>query len=246
MTVTRSSAVPLYAQIKDTLKHEIHTRMKAGESFPAEPELERRFGVSRITVRRALDELVAAGLIVREQGRGTFVREHRITQELTRLMSWTVAMREIGVEPRTLSCEIDVIRPPAEIAGLLRARGNVVRIRRVRAVDDEPVALMTNYLLPRLVPGLVKKGLMDGSLYATLAAHGIVPASALDRVEARPVTAIEARLLKIDKRAIVLQVTRTTYDLTTRPLYVAVVVNPGDNYSYTVRVDGRGFGTPNI
>jgi GntR family transcriptional regulator len=247
MNVVRTSALPLYAQLREQLETEIREAMKPGDVLPSEPELEKRFGVSRITVRRALDELVLAGLIVREQGRGTFVREHQITQELTRLMSWTVAMRELGFEPRTLSCDIGDEVPPAPIAQLLGSGdAKVVCIRRVRAAGDDPVALMINYLRPGLAPALRDRGLVDGSLYATLADQGIFPASAMDRVEARKATAEEARELGSTTEGVVLQMTRTSYGADGKPLYVAVVVNRADNYSYTVRVDGRGFGIPSI
>jgi GntR family transcriptional regulator len=243
----RRSMIPLYAQVREELEREIRAEMAPGDLLPPEPELQRRFGVSRMTVRRALDELVLAGLIVREQGRGTFVREHQITQELTRLMSWTIAMREMGYEPQTLTCDVDDVVPPAPIAQLLgTGESQVLRVRRVRAAGDEPVALMTNYLRPGLAPGLRDGGLVDESLYATLAAEGVYPASAMDRVEARKATTQEARELSMKPDGVVLQMTRTSYDGTRQPLYVAVVVNRGDNYSYTVRVDGRGYGIPSI
>jgi GntR family transcriptional regulator len=247
VSVARDSVVPLYAQVKAELEHEIRTSMKPGDPLPPEPELERRFSVSRITIRRALDDLAGAGLIVRKQGRGTFVREHRITQELTRLMSWTVAMREMGLEPRTLSSSLTVVEPPAEVAEHLRTgTAKVIRLERLRAAGDGPVALMTNYVPTGLVPGLETQGLVDDSLYATLAAHRIVPSSAVDRVEARRAIEDEARMLGLEEDGVVLAVMRATYDASGRPLYVAVVVNRADIYSYTVRVDGRGRGTPQL
>jgi GntR family transcriptional regulator len=247
MTIERSSLLPLYAQVREHLEREIRSDMQPGDLLPGEPELQRRFGVSRITVRRALDELVHAGLVVRERGRGTFVREPQITQELTRLMSWTVAMRELGHEPRTLRCDIDEVVPAAAIGELLGVGSQkVVRVRRVRAAGDEPAASMTNYLPADLGAGILQDGLFEGSLYATLAARGVFPASAMDRVEARTATAQEARDLAMKRGDVVLQLTRTSLDAADKALYVAVVVNRARNYSYSVRVDGRGYGTPRI
>jgi GntR family transcriptional regulator len=231
--------MPLYAQIKEMLQREIEADMKPGDALPPEPELEKRFGVSRITIRRALDELEVDGLIVRQQGRGTFVREPRITQELTQLMSWTVAMRQMGYEPQTISCEIDLVEPTREINSALKLASDeqVVRIRRLRYASGEPVCLMTNYLSQGLVPGLAERGLVDDSLYATLAAHNnIKPMRAEDKVEARAATEWEAKLLNIPARTPLLQVTRVAYDASGKTLYIAVVTNRSDKFIYTAHV----------
>jgi GntR family transcriptional regulator len=210
--------------------------MKSGDSLPTEPELEKRFNVSRITVRRALDELVSEGLITRQQGRGTFVREQPIAQELPLLLSWSAQMRQMGLEPSSASCEIELVEPTREQAAQLELlpTERVVRIRRLRLANNEPICIMTNYIPERLVPGLISRGLVDDSLYATVALYGVRPARAEDRVEARAATEWEAHMLQIGKRAPLLQVTRLTRDAANRPLYIAVVTNRADKYVYTI------------
>ena len=99
MLSKKANPPPLYAQVKRALQMEIENQMKPGDLIPSEPALEERFGVSRITVRRALDELVSEGIIVRQQGLGTFVREKPIAQELPRLLSWSAQMRQMGLRP---------------------------------------------------------------------------------------------------------------------------------------------------
>jgi GntR family transcriptional regulator len=239
-TVERESPLPLYAQVKVAIRREIESEMKAGDALPTEPELEVRFGVSRITVRRALDELVAEGLIVRQQGRGTFVREPQITQDLGVLMSWTQSMRQMGYEPRTVSCVIDTVEPPPEVATMLNvARGEqVVHIRRLRYAGDEPICFMTNYLPTNLLTNVEERGLVDDSVHATLLSLGIKPTRADDKVEARPATEGEAEQLHIPAWSPLLQVTRLASDSSGRPLYVAVVASRADRYSYTVHFGG--------
>ncbi len=240
MLVARTSLLPLYAQVKEALQAEIESQMKPGDALPSEPELEKRFNVSRITVRRALDELVSDGLIVRQQGKGTFVRALPIAQELTLLLSWSAQMRQMGLEPRSANCEIDRVEPTKEqVAQLELAPGErVVRIRRLRLANDDPICIMTNYIPEGLVPGLLTKGLVADSLYATMAEYGIRPARAEDRVEARPATEWEAHMLQIGQWMPLLQVTRLTRDTLNKPLYIAVVTNRADKYVYTVH-----FGT---
>lgn len=236
-----ANLIPLYAQVKHTLREEIENRMQQGDLIPSEPELEKRFKVSRITVRRALDELVSEGLIVRQQGRGTFVRKQPIAQELPRLRSWSVQMRQMGLEPSSASCEIELVDPTKEQAALLSLSSDerVVRIRRLRYANEEPICIMTNYIPEALVPGLIDQGLVNDSLYATLSKFGLKPVRAEDRVEARTASDREASQLQISKWAPLLQVTRLTRDAANKPLYIAVVANRADKFVYTVHFGGE-------
>ncbi len=240
MLPKKANPIPLYAQVKRALQVEIENQMKPGDTIPSEPALEKRFGVSRITVRRALDELVSEGMIVRQQGLGTFVREKRIAQELPRLLSWSAQMRQMGLEPRSASCEIELVEPTKEQAALLDLSPGerVVRIRRLRYANDEPICIMTNYIPEALVPGLVNEGLVDDSLYATLPKFGLKPVRAEDRVEARTASEWEANQLQMSKWAPLLQVTRLTRDAADNPLYISVVANRADKFVYTVHFGG--------
>jgi GntR family transcriptional regulator len=236
MLPDKSRLIPLYAQVKNSLQDEIENRMQPGDMIPSEPELEKRFNVSRITIRRALDELVSEGLILRHQGRGTFVRKEPIAQELPRLLSWSAQMRQMGLEPRSAKAEIDLTEPTKEQAAQLNLSPGeqLVRIRRLRYANDEPICIMTNYIPESLVPGLLDEGLVNDSLYATLPKFGLRPVRAEDRVEARTASDWEASQLNISKWSPLLQVTRLTRDATNKPLYIAVVANRADKFVYTV------------
>jgi len=232
----KNNFMPLYAQIKLSLKEEIEDRMKPGDPIETEDKLEKRFNVSRITIRRALDELESDGLISRQQGRGTFVRERQIEQELSQLLSWSNQIREKGMHPSSTHCEIEVVDPTKEFASLLLMKHGekVVRIRRLRLANDEAICIMTNYIPETKVPGLAREGLVNDSLYATLPKYGIKATQAEDRVEARLATDKEAHMLQIHKGFPLLQVTRLTLDNTGTPLYIAVVANRADKFVYTM------------
>ncbi|MBN9390738.1 MAG: GntR family transcriptional regulator [Chloroflexi bacterium] len=234
--VNPNSPLPLYAQVKETLQREIEQNMQPGQLLPIEPELEKRFGVSRVTIRRALEELESDGLIIRKQGRGTFVREPKIAQELTRLKSWGETIRQSGLEPQTLYSEIDVLEPTQEISQSLALPPGtpLVRVRRLRYASGDPICIMTNYLPQNLIPNLEQTGLVNDSIYQTMAYHNLKPVRAFDKVEARPATPWEAGQLQVPADFPLLEVTRLVYDATGKPLYLAVITNRSDKYVYTV------------
>lgn len=228
---------PRYRQIARILRAEIEERLHPGDPIGTEAELEQRFGVSRITVRRAIDELVHEGLLVRRQGSGTFVSRPKVTQELGVLLSWTERMRELGFEPHTVDCEMIQVVPPAWVAQALhldpQIPEGVLRIQRLRYADDEPLSLMVDYLRLRYTPDLGEKGLDGESLYETLEKrYGLALTRVADTITARSASLFEARLLGIEPGAAVLFVTRVTYLPDDVPLVAATVVSRADRYEY--------------
>ena len=238
--VDPNNPLPLYAQVKEALQREIKKNMRPGQSLPIEPELEKRFGVSRVTIRRALEELESDGLIIRKQGRGTFVREPKIAQELTRLISWGETIRQSGLEPQTVTSELDLIEPAQELINSLELLPGtkLIRIRRLRYASGEPICIMTNYLPQGLIPDLEQTGLKKDSIYESMAYYNLKPVRAFDKVEARAATAWEASQLQVAHDFPLLEVTRLVYDAAGKPLYLAVITNRSDKYVYTVH-----FGT---
>jgi GntR family transcriptional regulator len=243
MRLDRRGGVPLYVQIREALSEEI-AGMQPGSAVATENELERRFGVSRITVRKAIDDLVVEGLLERQQGRGTFVRDRKLTHELNKITSWTEQLKTLGYEPGTTHAERAVVEPPRRVSNILRlGEGErVVRLRRLRLADNLPVSIMVNYLPEDLVPGLVDFGVEHESLYEHLeSSYGLVPATAIDTVEAREADEQEAELLKIEPWSPVISVTRIGHLDDGTPLEVALVTSRGDKYQYKVALSGRAI-----
>lgn len=247
MRARHTAAGPLYRQVAAALRAEIEARPRAGEAIATEAELERRFAVSRITVRRAIDLLCQAGLLTRRQGSGTYVTIPRVTEELGTLHSWTEGMRAQGLEPRTVHYEALRLAPPAWVGqalGMDPATDLVLRIERLRYAGEEPLCLMTDYLLPQYVPGLLEDGLAGESLYETLAhRYGLELACVEDTVSARAAGVLEGSLLGVSPGAPVLAVTRLSYLADDRPLAAATVISRADRYAY--RVKGR-HGRPGL
>lgn len=232
---------PRYRQVASALKVEIETVLQPGDPIETESVLEQRFGVSRITIRRAIDELAREGLLIRRQGSGTFVARPKVTEELGIMHSWTASMRELGLEPRTVDCEILQVVPPAWVKQDLgldpAASEHVLRVERLRYANGEALALMVDYLRLCFAPTLMEEGLEDESLYETLKKrYHFKLAWVKDRVTARGASLVEARLLDIEPGAPVLYVRRITYlsDSDKEPLVAGSVVARADRYEYRV------------
>jgi GntR family transcriptional regulator len=160
---------PKHVQLTDVLA-ELATRdLGPDAAIPSERELMTTYDVSRATVRKAIDSLVAGGLLHRIQGKGTFVARPRVESHL-HLASFSDDMRRRGLEPSTRLVLVDEERPPAEVARSLRlgARGTAWRIDRVRLADGQPMAIEQGWYPCSLLPGLDTADL-TGSLYTLFA-----------------------------------------------------------------------------
>src|SRR5579863_5685309 len=150
----RDTAAPLYEQVYATLRDAIYRgALGEGAIMPSETELVRVMGVSRITVRRAIDELVARGLVVRAQGRNTRVRKNiglePITANVEELLENNLAM---GFRTRANVIEFGTVPAPPDVAAALEVeRGSEVQMSvRVRSFETEPFSHLTTYLPPEI------------------------------------------------------------------------------------------------
>ena len=134
-------------------------RLDVGEAIPSERQLSADLGVSRLTVRAALDDLVREGYLVRRRGAGTFVSEPKIAQELT-MTSFTDDMRRRGMRPASRTLELAVTPAGARLGRLLHVSPSepVVVAKRLRLADGETMAIETLHVRESLVPGLTADG----------------------------------------------------------------------------------------
>jgi GntR family transcriptional regulator len=160
---------PKHAQLRDALAELAANELGPDAAIPSERELMATYDVSRATVRKAIDGLVAHGLLTRVHGRGTFVARPRLESRL-HLASFSQDMRRRGLTPSTRLLAVEVDRPPAEVAKALGmdADARAWRVARVRLADGQPIALENGWHPEALVPGLDRHDL-GGSLYGLLA-----------------------------------------------------------------------------
>ncbi len=231
-----------YGMLMDALRARIRSgAYRVGELIPSEPQLQAEFGLSRVTVRRAIDELAREGLLRKEQGRGTYVHSPEITQPLNTLIGVTETMQSMGLVPADLDVDLSVEPVPASIGALLRLEpgADVWHLTRLRVSEGSPICLIDNYIVPAHVPGLSLKILLR-SLYATYERHfGLSLERGQELVEAKAATEIDAVKLQVRRGAPILVVTRTTYLEGGAPIEVAVVRSRSDRYRYAITLTGR-------
>jgi len=238
-TLDRKSPVPLYYQLKEIFRSWISDgKFDSDGLFPSESELQERFGVSRMTVRRALSELVHEGFLVREQGRGSFVVKPRVQDQLRRLTSFTEDMRLRGLSTESRILDFRVVQD-GEVARKMEIPEDeeLVQLRRLRLVEGEAIAIQNAFIRHRFCPGIVERGLAGGSLYRTLEeGYGLRLGRALQTVEAKPADEYETKLLKLGIGQPVLVLERLTYLVDGEPIEHVRSAYRGDRYRFTVEL----------
>jgi len=160
-------------------------QLGVGEAIPSERQLSTELGVSRLTVRAALDELVREGYLLRRRGAGTFVSEPKIAQELT-MTSFTEDMRRRGMRPGSKTLDLKVVSARARLGRLLHVSPSepVVVASRLRLADGETMAIETVHIRASLVPGLAARDLERQSLYELLSErYGIMVVGGTQAIE---------------------------------------------------------------
>jgi GntR family transcriptional regulator len=144
-------------------------QLGVGEAIPSERQLSANLGVSRLTVRAALDNLVREGYLVRRRGAGTFVSEPKIAQELT-MTSFTEDMQRRGMRPESRTLDLRVVPAGARLGRLLHVSPSerIAVAKRLRLADDETMAIETLHVRDALVPGLSARELEERSFYELL------------------------------------------------------------------------------
>lgn len=171
--LARDLGVPLYEQVKRALAGMIDTGiLKPGDRVPATAELCRRFGVSHITVTKALDDLARRAIVSRIQGKGTFVTNQPIERRLTNLISFTREMARRGLTVRSRILEVRETVGTPELSRRFgrpaEAAGSYVRIQRLRLVDGIPACLATSIFPDVIGHRLAQLRLEDASFYDLL------------------------------------------------------------------------------
>lgn len=200
-----------YLKVRDYLVALTNEELKIGDPIPSERVLTQRFGVSRMTIRHAIDSLVGEGLLEKIQGRGTFVCAPRMDFEV-RLSTFGEQMRRLGLVPSEDVLDSGSIAAPAEVASVLGISPgvHVHHLRRIRYADGDPMALEEAWIPVHIVPDLFAAG-PPKSLYEALRQAGHAPQWGEETLAADAATEEERTLLDMGNRTAVLRATRRTY-----------------------------------
>ncbi|MEU6349184.1 GntR family transcriptional regulator [Streptomyces sp. NPDC047072] len=229
----RGSPVPLYYQLARQLEAAIeHGALAPGNLLGNEIDLSVRLGLSRPTVRQAIQTLVEKGLLVRRRGVGTQVVHSQVKRPLE-LSSLYDDLEAAGQGPQTRVVRNEPVPAPTDVAAALAvAEGTeVVLLERLRLTHGQPVALLCNYLPAHLLD-LDSTRLESTGLYRLLRTAGITLHSAHQSIGARSATPEEATRLDEHEGAAVLTMQRTAYDDTGRPVEYGTHIYRASRYAF--------------
>lgn len=235
MDLDRSGPVPLYFQIATRIENAIlDGHLAPGSRLENEVALGERLGLSRPTIRRAIQDLVDKGLLVRRRGIGTQV----VHGQVSRKVELTSLYEDLARENRVPSTELLVFETIAADARIAERLGvapesPVLHIKRVRSADGVPLAILENYL-PKDFANTTEAALTQHGLYQVLRGQGVTIRVARQNIGARRATSTESTLLNIDKHDAVLTMDRTAYDNSGRAVEFGHHAYRPDLYSFEI------------
>lgn len=231
----RDDNTPLYLQFAQNLRAHIESgAIKPGRALPPERGLSEMAGLSRVTVRKAIGQLIAEGVVVRKQGSGTFVAQ-RIEAPGSALTSFTDDARMRGETPGVVWMAKGYAEPtPEEAAALETSVSQVVaRLSRVRLAAGEPLAIEHAVVPKEFLPDL---SIVDTSLYLALQSNGFRPTAGTQRVRASLASPTEAGILRIMQNSEVMRIERIARIPDGRVVEFTRSVYRGDRYDFVTEI----------
>lgn len=241
--LSRTEGVPHYVRIRETLREMIATgEVERGQKLPSENELAAQYGVSRMTVRQGISELIDDGLVYRRHGVGTFVTLPHVERDHTRLTDFFENSNIKGVQTRASILNIEITPVNSKIAKALSLeKGELsIHIKSIRFANDVPVTLHDAYIPHKLFAELIKDDLNSleiQHLWSLFENLGVRVKNAVQRVEAKGADQEIARLMQINIGAPILYKERTVFADDGTPVEFTYCYNRGDMYSLTVTLN---------
>lgn len=237
--IDRSSPVPLYHQLAEQMARAIDDgQLQPGDPFENEVSVAERLQVSRPTVRRAIQELVDKGLLIRRRGLGTTVSNRKVHRK-ARLTSLYDDLKEAGQKPRTDLLDLQTTTNERAAASLdLAADTPLLHVTRLRFAGDLPLALLQNWL-PPAYSDITTDELTSGGLYEALRARGAKPVVAQQHIGARMPTAAERKHLGMKSSEPLLTMSRMAFDLNGQAVEFGDHSYRASDYSIDMMIDER-------
>lgn len=234
--LSQENKIPLYLQLKESIRSEIvNKKLKSGEKIPTEVELSEKYEISRVTVRKAITELVEEGYLIKKQGKGTFVSKPKIERKIVHLISFSAACEANGLKASSEVIKREIIQPEPEVIQLLQLDPDdlVVYIQRVRYAGENPLMLENNYFPYNKYKFLLNENL-DGSLYQTLKEHHIHPSNPGETtLEIVRALEEEAQLLEVPSGEPLFLMKTVIFDQNHQPIHIGKQLIVGEGYKFT-------------
>ena len=240
LELVRGEGVPIYVQIRERLREEITGgTLKRGERLPPEHELAGNFGVSRMTIRESIEDLVDEGLLYRRHGVGTFVAFPHLQRDHTRLTSFFDKAEDEGIDVRARLLALEVGTAAPKVAGALDigVGSKVIRVKTLRYANNVPITVHDAHLPHQLFASIMNENFEVQHLWSLFEKCGYRVKRAVQRLEAREADKQVAQLMKIKLGAPILFKERTVYAEDGTPVEFTYCYNRGDIYSLTVALE---------
>lgn len=237
---TKAEGIPLYIQIRKALHTDIVNKvLLPGQKLPSEDDLAARFGVSRMTVRQGIADLIDAGLLYRRHGVGTFVAQSHVERDHTHLTNFVEIARQEGIDltVRLLSAEVKPATLKVAHSLSLQEGDLIIRVMTLRFTDGLPITLHDTYVPYKLFPQLLQENLETNHLWDIFESYGHRVKRALQSVEAREAEGEVAELLDVEEGVPILYKERTVFLDDGTPVEFTYCFNRGDRYRLTIALD---------
>ena len=235
-----NSKLPKHVQILNWLNGMISRgRFKVGDKIPTEQELSRMFGVNRMTVRQAMEELSVGKMIERTRGKGTYLvssKPRDFVYKLEHISSFTDDMKALDIKPRTDTLNVEVVEPITTVRNilLLKKKDKVIYTLRVKYAEGEPVLIERSYLSHSEFRDIMEMNL-DGSLYHILVEHFNITLHRSTQIFSAILSSKEdTELFRLKRRAPCIMVESVIYDPNNIPIELLYSCYRGDRYKFRV------------
>lgn len=237
-TIDKQSVIPIYYQLFKYFEKRIRSGdFKPGDALPTEMEIAERFGISRMTVRRAIGELANLGMVYTQKGKGTFVARPKLDKVVFNLDNFYDEVRQKGLDCQTKLLEARIVKADALTAKRLQIEVNTrcLYFRFVITANGEPLAYETKYTVYAKQRPILESELKDSSLSRLAAVHSnSIPASSKKVLMASKTTEEESKILGVGCNTPVILVVQTIYDQDKKPIAWGKTIYRGDRYKLTI------------
>lgn len=234
---------PAYIKVHNDIKNLITGgTYPAGTLLPPEPKLEKQFGVSRTTIRRAVELLARAGCVEVKQGRGTIVLDYNINQNISGItsISQTLLKKGYDVKPRKIYMEHVIADKTVANALDINVGTALTRLQRVQLADEVPIAIMENYINPDMVEGIERFNNNFTSLYKLLEAkYELKLDGSIDKITAKVADFTESEMLQVPLGSALIVMRRVTYFKGIPMTYDYLRIR-ADKYQFEIDIQGIG------